>query len=254
MKRSVVSKAALALAALSLMTACASMPSMPNLPTIPSAGPQDMAKGDVRLMPANYRNTAPVLYPDPDYSQETSLWSNSPKSLFGDRRASQTGDILTVLIEIDEEAELQNSQTQNTSADNNVNLNALLGLTEIINNVLPGGASLSPGIDISRSKNSNGAATIRRGEKLSLSLALQVTQVLSNGYMSIAGRQDIMVNNEVRHLQVTGLVRPEDISRQNVITYDKIANAKIYYGGTGNMTWAVEGNPVLKKIKSLANL
>lgn len=210
-----------------------------------TTGPVDIPTGEVGFVgmpPAPAVDLAAYNAPDSlDYSRETSLWSNSPKSLFGDRRASKMGDILTALIEIDEEAEFANSAASSSSADRNINIGALFGLSEIINDALPDGASLSPGLDVSRSGNQNGDATIRRGERMTLRLALQVTNVTPNGYLSIAGRQDIMVNNEVRHLQVTGLVRPEDISRQNVITYDKIANAKIYYGGSGMMTQNMAG-------------
>jgi flagellar L-ring protein precursor FlgH len=60
-----------------------------------------------------------------------------------------------------------------------------------------------------------------------------------------------MVNNETRYLQITGLVRKQDISRLNTITYDKIAEARIFYGGQGQITNVVRpriGNKVLSKI------
>lgn len=184
-------------------------------------------------------------------AQETSLWTSSPKSLFGDRRASQTGDILTVLVEIDDEAELENSVTEDRQTNENLGVNAFFGLPQLINRGLPNGASLSPAVDLSRTRNLTGDSTIRRGEKITLRLAVQVIDVLPNGYLQLAGQQRIMVNNEVRHLQVSGLVRTQDISRQNVITYDKIADARIYYGGKGQMTDAVKrriGNKVVQKV------
>jgi len=201
-------------------------------------GPQDRLAESRRAHP--YMN-----------AQETSLWTSSPKSLFGDRRASQTGDILTVLVEIDDEAELENSVTEDRATTENLGINAFFGIPQLLNKGLPDGASLSPAVDLTRTRNLNGDSTIRRGEKITLRLAVQVIDVLPNGYLQLAGQQKIMVNNEVRHLQVSGLVRTQDISRQNVITYDKIADARIYYGGKGQITDAVRpriGNKVMQKI------
>lgn len=181
----------------------------------------------------------------------TSLWSSSPKSLFGDRRASQLGDILTVVIELDEEAELQNSVTTNRTNSDNLGVTAFLGLPQKLNGILPAGASTSPAIDLSNSRSLSGKGSVKRKEKLTLRLAARVNAVLPNGYLGLVGRQEIMVNNEVRHLQVTGLVRVQDISRLNTITYDKIAEARIFYGGQGQITNSVKpkiGNKILDKI------
>lgn len=184
-------------------------------------------------------------------SQETSLWSSSPKSLFGDRRASQVGDLLTVLVEIEDEAEIKNSETNNRQTTDNFGIGAFFGLPEVINRNLPDGASLTPAVDITRDRNTNGDGVIKREETITLRLAVQVVDVKPNGYLQLAGQQQIMVNSEVRQLQVSGLIRTEDISRQNVITYDKIADARIYYGGRGNLTDTVKpraGNKLLQKI------
>ncbi len=184
-------------------------------------------------------------------SKTTSLWTSSPQSLFGDRRASQLGDILTVLIEIDDEAEFSNSANQNRQSDENFGLNALLGIPQILNRNLPNGASTTPAVDVSRASNVTGNGSIKREEKMTLRLAAQVVGVKPNGYLQLAGQQQIMVNNEVRHLQVSGLVRTQDISRMNVITYDKIADARIYYGGDGQVTKTTKvpsGNRFLQRV------
>lgn len=184
-------------------------------------------------------------------AESTSLWSSSPQSLFGDRRASDQGDILTVVIEIDDEAQLQNSVDQTRQTAENLGLNAFFGLPELITPQLPDGASLSPAVDIDKSSSQNGAGNINRKEKITLRLAARVVSVSQNGYLQLAGRQEIMVNNEIRYLQVTGLVRKQDISRLNTITYDKIAEARIYYGGQGQLTDSVRpkiGNKILGKI------
>lgn len=184
-------------------------------------------------------------------AQKTSLWSSSPKSLFGDRRASQYGDILTVVIEIDDEAEIKNSVAQTRQSDQEFSLNAFFGLPELINKELPAGASLSPGVDVNRGSSVSGDGNIKREEKMTLRLAARVVDVMPNGYLSLAGRQEIMVNDETRYLQVTGLVRTQDISRLNTISYDKIAEARVFYGGQGQLTNTVRtraGTKILSKI------
>jgi len=235
-----------ALASVSLLSACATTkatdqsqftPPIPNIEYAQNQFRANMASAPPRDSRLNAR--------------ETSLWNNSPKSLFGDRRASQAGDILTVLVEIDDQAELSNSVTEDSQSNDNFGVSAFFGLPQKLNGILPAGASTSPAVDMNRTRNVSGDGSISRGEKITLRLAVQVIDVLPNGYLELSGKQQIMVNNEVRHLQVSGLIRTQDISRQNVITYDKIADAQIYYGGRGQVTDAVKprsGNKVLQKI------
>jgi flagellar L-ring protein precursor FlgH len=184
-------------------------------------------------------------------SQTTSLWSSSPKSLFGDRRASQLGDILTVEINIDEEAQLQNSITTGQSSEKKLEAASFFGIPQLVAKILPTGASLTPAVDISSSNNLSGQGNVSRKEKLTLRLAARVDAVLPNGYLRLMGRQEIIVNNELRYLQVSGVVRIADISRLNTITYDKIADAKIFYGGRGPITRTTKekpGNRIIGKI------
>ncbi|PHS37762.1 MAG: flagellar basal body L-ring protein [Robiginitomaculum sp.] len=184
-------------------------------------------------------------------SHMTSLWSSSPKSLFGDRRASQLGDILTVEINIDDEARFQNTVTTDTTSQKNLEVSSFFGLPELIAKVLPAGASLKPAIDMSSASSLSGQGNITRQEKLTLRLAARVDAVLPNGYLSLIGRQEIIVNNELRYLQVSGVIRIADISRLNTITYDKIADAKIFYGGKGQISRPTEektGDKLIRKI------
>ncbi len=184
-------------------------------------------------------------------SHMTSLWSSSPKSLFGDRRASKLGDILTVEINIDDEARFQNSVTADTTSQKNLEVSSFFGLPELVAKVLPAGASLKPAVDMSSASNMSGQGNITRQEKLTLRLAARIDAVLPNGYLHLVGRQEIIVNNELRYLQVSGVIRIADISRLNTITYDKIADAKIFYGGKGQITRAGEekaGNKLIRKI------
>lgn len=165
-----------------------------------------------------------------------SLWRSGPASLFGDRRASRRGDILTVLIEIDDQAQIQNSSSRSRSGSENVSVPNLAGIPQIVDRVLPGGASAANLADLSSSSSSSGDGAVTRNEKITLRIAATVVEVLPNGHLVVQGTQEVRVNYELRDLQVAGIVRPEDISRQNTITYDKVAGARIAYGGRGQIT------------------
>jgi flagellar L-ring protein precursor FlgH len=165
-----------------------------------------------------------------------SLWRSDPTSLFGDRRARTLGDIVTVVVEIDEEAEIRNRTNRARDATEGLSLPNFFGVQTLAADVLPGGATLDPAIDASSNSATNGDGTIRRQEKLTLQVAATVVQVLPNGHLVISGNQEVRVNSELRDLQVAGVIRPEDISRRNTITYEKIADARVIYGGRGTLT------------------
>ncbi|MCX7646890.1 MAG: flagellar basal body L-ring protein FlgH [Rhodobacteraceae bacterium] len=167
---------------------------------------------------------------------QASLWNASRQSLLGDRRAATRGDILTVVIEIDERAEISNSSERSRNGRERMAIPSLVGIPQRINEALPEGASLNPAVDFSSSGSSSGEGAVRRREKLTLRIAATVVDVLPNGVLRIEGSQEVRVNFEMRELIVTGYVRPTDITRQNEITYDKIAAARISYGGRGQIT------------------
>lgn len=178
-----------------------------------------------------------AAYEDPVIGTDgASLWSNRRGSLLGDRRAGLTGDILTVVIEIDDSAAISNSTARSRSGAESAQIPSLFGLEGIANGILPGPTPLATGLSTTSSSNSNGNGSVSRNEQLALRVAATVTEVLPNGVLRIQGSQEVRVNFEIRELLVTGYVRPEDISRQNEITYDKIASARISYGGRGQIT------------------
>ena len=178
----------------------------------------------------------PIRIEEKRLVDRSSLWSGTSGSLLGDRRAIQRGDIMTVVIEIDERAEISNSTDRSRSGSEDLSVPNLIGIPQRIDDALPEGATSAELVGISSSSSSSGDGSVSRNEKLTLRVAATVVDVLPNGVLSIAGSQELRVNFELRELLVTGYVRPADISRQNEITYDKIASARVSYGGRGHIS------------------
>lgn len=164
-----------------------------------------------------------------------SLWSGTRQSLLGDRRALQRGDILTVVVDVDEKAEISNATDRSRNGSEDLGVPEFLGFPQRLGNKFPG-ANPDSLVGINSSSSSGGDGSVKRKEKLTLRVAATVVDVLPNGVLSISGSQELRVNFELRELLVTGYVRPADISRQNEITYDKIASARVSYGGRGQIT------------------
>jgi len=167
---------------------------------------------------------------------ESSLWSGDRSSLFGERRAERRGDILTVVIEIDDSAQISNESGRNRAGGEKMGMGSLFGIPQRLNAELPDGASMEDAVNTSSSSSYKGSGSVARNEQLTLRVAATVVEELPNGVLRIEGQQEVRVNYELRELLIGGYVRPEDISRQNEITYDKIAGARISYGGRGQIT------------------
>ena len=148
-----------------------------------------------------------------DNIHSASLWREGPEGLFGDRRARKLGDIVTVVVEIDEEAQLRNKTQRDRSSSDDISASALLGLENIAAKALPGGAALDPAISAGSSASSTGDGVIQRQEQITLRVAATVSDVLPNGQLVIQGSQEVRVNYELRELLVAGIIRPEDIAR-----------------------------------------
>lgn len=174
---------------------------------------------------------------DPDTPTDaSSLWTAGRSSLFGDRRAAQRGDILTVVIEIDDKAEISNSTGRTRSSAETMGIPGLFGLPQRLDEGLPEDASMAEAVNTNGASTYKGSGNVARNEKLTLRVAATVVEELANGVLRIEGQQEVRVNFELRELIISGYVRPADISRQNEITYDKIAGARISYGGRGQIT------------------
>lgn len=181
-----------------------------------------------------YRTPLPqAAFPGPTDPSYHSLWDDSRANLFQDPRAAKVGDILTVKIRINDKATLDNSSSRKR--------NSGAGLTGSydysVHSVTGDKAGDGDGkLNLGANSSATGTGTIDRSEKIDLSVAAVVTEVLPNGNLLISGSQEVRVNFELRILNVTGIVRPRDISTGNTIDYEKIAEARISYGGRGRIT------------------
>lgn len=171
-----------------------------------------------------------------DLRSGASLWRAGRNSLLGNQRAQQVGDIVTVVIEIDDRAEISNSSSRSRNGSESLQVPQILGIPQRLDGFLPDGASFDNAVSTNSNSSSAGDGSVSRNEKLTLRIAATVVEVLQNGVLNIQGSQEVRVNFELRELLVTGFARTADITRQNEITYDKMAAARISYGGRGQIT------------------
>jgi len=165
-----------------------------------------------------------------------SLWRAGSRTFFGDQRARRIGDILTVNIDIDDRAQTQNSTQRSRSNEMSGGVTNFFGLENSLGRAFPGGFDAANLVGLEGESSANGSGSVNRSEKVSLTIAAVVTDVLSNGNLVIQGRQEVRTNREVRELTVAGIVRPEDISSANTIAHTQIAEARISYGGRGDIS------------------
>ena len=185
----------------------------------------------------NYRPvTMPMPRAQPIAHQPNSLWRAGSRAFFKDQRAAHVGDILTVLISIDDTAEITNTTKRTRANTEDASLNALFGYESSLNALLPEAVNAGNLIDLDSETSNEGAGTIERGEAIELKIAAIISQKLPNGNLVVHGRQEVPVNYEVRELQIAGIIRPEDITSSNTISYEKIAEARIAYGGRGHIS------------------
>ena len=173
----------------------------------------------------------PMPTPQPAVYNPNSLWRNGSRAFFKDQRAQQIGDILTVTVNITDTAQFANETQLNRTGTINEDINNLFGKKMALGTQLPGTTLNADG-----TTTNDGKGSINRQETLQTRVAAVDTQVLPNGNLVVEGKQEIRVNFEMRELIVAGVVRPEDIQSDNTIDSTKIAQARIAYGGKGQLT------------------
>ncbi len=172
-----------------------------------------------------------------DRFMANSLWRQGARAFFKDQRAARVGDILTVVISINDQATFDNETERTRENTEDADVTNLFGLeTQLEDKLLPESFNPATALSLGSTSKSKGVGKVDRSEELNLTVAALVTQVLPNGNLVIQGRQEVRVNFEVRELLIAGVVRPEDITATNTVQHTHIAEARISYGGRGQLT------------------
>jgi flagellar L-ring protein precursor FlgH len=209
-----------------------------NLQRLSEVGrPPSMTQPTDPTQEASYRPmTMPMPAPQTAVPMANSLWRSGSRAFFKDQRAAQVGDILTVLVNIADAASLKNNTAANRKGNESLGLPNLLGLETTAIPRLLTGADMNNLVGLSSANGNTGTAEMKRDETVTLRLAGVVTQVLPNGNLVVAARQEVRVNSELRELAVAGVIRPQDIGSDNTVRHDRMAEARIAYGGRGQLT------------------
>ncbi|NVJ97554.1 MAG: flagellar basal body L-ring protein FlgH [Alphaproteobacteria bacterium] len=237
MFKNVLRKTALAVTLASL-AACGAADRISNIGKAPDLTPIK----DVKAPVAQRSISLPMPDNQPSKFQANSLWRTGARAFFKDQRAGNIGDILTVNIDISDSAQIGNSTARSRSTAEDAGLSAFLGFEQKIAGALHGSGDTAPTVTPSSLVNADsttsyeGTGSVNRSEAISMTVAAIVTEVLPNGNLVIQGRQEVRVNFEKRELLLAGIVRPEDISSSNTISHTQIAEARISYGGKGQLT------------------
>jgi flagellar L-ring protein precursor FlgH len=166
----------------------------------------------------------------------SSLWQPGSRAFFKDVKARRIGDILKVIININDSATVGSTTTQTRSSADSTKAPAALGLQKRLAHLISGSANPADLLDITSSGNASGTGSIKRAETVLTNVACMVTQILPNGNLVVHGDQEIRVNGELRQITVDGIVRTEDIAADNSVGAQQIAESRISYGGKGNVT------------------
>ncbi len=213
-----------------LLTGCGSLERLSNI-----GRPPPMTASQDPTRAADYRPlTMPMPAIEPPPTDDASLWRHGSRAFFKDQRAANVGDIITVLVNITDAADMEDGTNATRNGTENMSVPGLFGLGSKVKLLAQAtGTSL---IATSSTNGNTSTGVIKRNETVTLRLAGVVTQVLPNSNLVVAARQEVRVNSELRVLQVTGVVRPQDIASDNTVTHDRLAEARISYGGAGQLT------------------
>ena len=182
--------------------------------------------------PAGTKIVDEIPKPAPLSHADNSLWQPGAQSFFHDPRAMHVGDVITVNVTVADTAKIQNTTSRSRSNSDNANLTNFFGLE----NALPSSIDPASVVKMGSDTSNVGAGSIQRDETINMTLAALVAQVLPNGNLVIDGHQQVRVNNELRDMRLSGIVRREDITQNNTVNLSQIAEARVNYGGRGLVT------------------
>ena len=206
------------------LSACSAVDRLENI----GEAPKMAAVGN----PAGQQIVAAIPRPQPITHDNNSLWQPGAQSFFHDPRAMHVGDVITVNVSVADTAKMQNTTSRSRTNSDNANLTNMFGLEKVLPPAIDPTSVVKMGSD-----NSNvGTGSIQRQESISMTLAALVAQVLPNGNLVIDGHQQVRVNNELRDMRLSGIVRREDITQDNTVNLSQIAEARVTYGGKCTMS------------------
>jgi len=222
-------KAATLMVAVTSLSACNALTRMSEI----GDGPQVSAIQNPTQKPNYQPVSMPMPQPVAPPANANSLWRPGSRAFFKDQRAKDVGDILTVAVSINDSASFETNLTRKRDSSEASGITNLMGFEASLNKVLPDAVDPANLIGTTGTSANTNSGKTGRTESMTVNMAAVITQVLPNGNLVISGKQEIRVNYELRELSVQGIIRPEDISSSNSVTYDKIAEARIHYGGRG---------------------
>lgn len=224
--RTAVAATAIAAAGCNMLDRMSQVGDAPKLTAVQNPTAQPNYQPITMLMPA------PVVA----QRQPSSLWRPGARDFLKDQRASDVGDIVTVVINLNEQAKIANETTRGRSQSENAAVDNFLGYESKLNKFFPDAIDPTSLVKTTSDSAVDGKGSIARSEQVTLRVAATVTQVLPNGNLVVSGRQETRVNYEARDIEIAGVIRPQDITSTNTISYDQIAEARISYGGRGQIT------------------
>lgn len=215
-----------------LLSGCGNLSRLSEVGRPPALSPISDPTRDPSWRPLTMPMPASIIVP----VEANSLWRPGSRAFFKDQRAAQIGDIVTVLVKMNDNANLQNVTAANRTSDEAMGIPDLFGFQKMLNTVLPKPIDASKLVSLNSANTASGKGQIQRTETVTLRLAGVITQVLPNGNLVVAARQEFRVNSELRELLVSGVIRPQDIASDNTVVHDRMAEARITYGGRGQLT------------------
>ncbi len=212
-----------------LLTSCGSLSRLSEVGRAPAMTPTSDPTKDPTWRPVSM----PMPAREPTPNEANSLWRAGSRAFFKDQRAAQVGDIVTILIAMNDTANVKNAATTTRSSAETGSLASFFGLQAGLPKTITDPSKI---LNVGSGNNNGGSGQIQRNDVVTIRLAGVVTQVLPNGNLVVSARQEFRVNSELRELQVTGVIRPQDIASDNTVLHDRMAEARIAYGGRGELT------------------
>ena len=220
------------LAALGSLGACGTIDRLADVGKPPALSDINNPKASAKYKPVSM----PMPDVTPNSRHGNSLWKAGSRAFFKDQRAGRVGDILTVVVAISDSAGINNTTTRTRANSEKAGLNGFFGAENLLGQVFDNTATAGSLVDLSSGTSNVGTGKTDRAETVNLQVAAVITQSLPNGNLVVFGRQEVRVNFEVRELVVGGIIRPEDVLSNNTISDAKMAEARISYGGRGQLT------------------